>query len=191
LILILKKERKNMSFAELTAIGNIGKVPEVRYSPDGREFCHFSVAVNEGTGKKDKEGKTIKEATWYNVTCTNSLVNLATSYLKKGDSVFVRGKLKVRKYNGANGMDISLDLFATTIQLIPNSRANDNEHDHSQDSGVEPDVDNTDFNPQQYEQELAQAAISKTGNSGSSTSTNPSTSLNNKATVAAAEPKAK
>lgn len=178
-----------MSFAELTAIGNIGKVPEVRYSPDGREFCHFSVAVNEGTGKKDKEGKTIKETTWYNVTCTNSLVNLATSYLKKGDSVFVRGKLKVRKYSGSNGMDISLDLFATTIQLMQNSRANDNEHDHSYDSSVDADVDNTDFNPQQYEQEIAQAASAKASNPNT-TSNNASTSdtTNNRATTA---PKAK
>lgn len=175
-----------MSFAELTAIGNVGKVPEVRYSPDGREFCHFSVAVNEGTGKKDKEGKTIKETTWYNVTCTNSLANLATTYLKKGDSVFVRGKLKARKYNGANGMDISLDLFATTIQLMPNSRTNDNEHDHSHNT-VDGEIDNTDFNPEQYEQELAQTVNAKSGNGGDN-SANPSPSLNNKATAA---PKAK
>jgi len=177
-----------MSFAELTAIGNVGKVPEVRYSPDGREFCHFSVAVNEGTGKKDKDGKTIKETTWYNVTCINSLVNLATTYLKKGDSVFVRGKLKVRKYSGSNGMDVSLDLFATTIQLMPNSRAN--EHD-----SVDAETDNTDFNPEQYEQEIAQelahAAGSKTTGSNTlnvsrnfSPNPSPSPSPSNKATVA-------
>ena len=184
-----------MSFSEHTAMGNVGKVPEVRYSADGREFCHFSVAVNEGTGKKDKDGKTIKETTWYNVTCINSLVNLATTYLKKGDSVFVRGKLKARKYNGANGMDISLDLFAKTIQLMPNSRANDNEHDHSQDSSVDADVDNTDFNPEQYEQEIAQelahAAGSKTTGSNTlnaspnlSPNPSPSSSPSNKATAA-------
>ncbi len=150
-----------MSFSELTAIGNIGKPPEVTYNTEGREFCHFSIAVNEGTGKKDKEGKTIKDTIWYNVTCVGSLVNIAISYLKKGDSVFVRGKLKVRKYNGANGMDVSLELFANTIHLLPNNRANENQHGHIDDGSVV-ETDNTDFNPEEYEQELVQSPSSKT-----------------------------
>src|SRR5690349_7227023 len=79
-LILDERKRGNMSFAETTAMGNVGKVPEVRYSAEGKEYCHFSVAVNENTGKKDKDGKAIREVTWFNITCVGSLVNVATSF---------------------------------------------------------------------------------------------------------------
>jgi single-strand DNA-binding protein len=169
-----------MSFAELTAIGNVGKSPEVRYSPEGKKFCHFSVASNEGVGKKDKEGNNIKETTWFNVTCTGNLVNVATNFLKKGDSVFIRGKLKVRKYNSSNGMEVSLDLFATTIHLMPNNRANESSSNGF--ASAFDDEDPTDFNPEQYEEESEKLSLATSSNS-SNPSPNPK-STSNKATAA-------
>ena len=151
-----------MSFAELMIMGNVGKTPEVRYSPSGTQFCHFSVANNDTM--KDKQGNKLKETTWFNVTCTGSLGDIAVKYLQKGDSVLVRGKLKVRKYNGNNGMDVSLDVFATTIHLMPNTKnENGDAHDaHEGDEVVDTDEveDPTDFNPQKYEKQ-AQAMAKK------------------------------
>ena len=151
-----------MSFAELMIMGNVGKTPEVRYSPSGTQFCHFSVANNDTM--KDKQGNKLKETTWFNVTCVGSLGDIAVKYLQKGDSVLVRGKLKVRKYNGNNGMDVSLDVFATTIHLMPNTKnENGDAHDaHEGDEVVDTDEveDPTDFNPQKYEKQ-AQAMAKK------------------------------
>ena len=144
-----------MSFAELMIMGNVGKTPEVRYSPSGTQFCHFSVANNDTM--KDKQGNKLKETTWFNVTCTGSLGDIAVKYLQKGDSVLVRGKLKVRKYNGNNGMDVSLDVFATTIHLMPNTKNEngDAQDAHEGDEVVDTDEveDPTDFNPQKYEKQ--------------------------------------
>jgi len=153
-----------MSFAELMIMGNVGKTPEVRYSPSGTQFCHFSVANNDTM--KDKQGNKLKETTWFNVTCTGSLGDIAVKYLQKGDSVLVRGKLKVRKYNGNNGMDVSLDVFATTIHLMPNTKNEnaDAQDAHEGDEVVDTDEveDPTDFNPQKYEKQAQQAqAVAK------------------------------
>jgi len=149
-----------MSFAELMVMGNVGKTPEVRYSPSGTQFCHFSVANNDTT-MKDKQGNKLKETTWFNVTCTGSLGDIAVKYLQKGDSVLVRGKLKVRKYNGNNGMDVSLDVFATTIHLMSNTR-NENGDAYEGAEVVEGDEveDPTSFTPEKYEKQ-AQAMAKK------------------------------
>lgn len=173
-----------MSFAELTAIGNVGKSPEVRYSPEGREFCHFSVAANEAIGKKDKEGNNIKETTWFNVTCTGNLVNVATNFLKKGDSVFIRGKLKARKYNSSNGMEVSLDLFATTIHLLPNNRANESSSNSFASAFDEEDP--TDFNPEHYEEESEKLSLATSSSNPSPNPSLSSKSANNRATAAPA-----
>ncbi len=137
-----------MSFAEISLIGNVGKPPELKYSPQGKEFCAFSVAVNDGS-MKDKDGKKVKQTTWFNVTCVGSLANVALGYVKKGEQVFLRGKLNARKFNGTNGTDVSLDIFATTIHLIGNGKHSDESHDEE---------DNTDFEPEKYEKELAASA---------------------------------
>ena len=153
-----------MSFAELMIMGNVGKTPEVRYSPSGTQFCHFSVANNDTM--KDKQGNKLKETTWFNVTCVGSLGDIAVKYLQKGDSVLVRGKLKVRKYNGNNGMDVSLDVFATTIHLMPNTKNEngDAQDAHEGDEVVDTDEveDPTSFTPEKYEKQAQQAqAVAK------------------------------
>lgn len=134
-----------MSFAEISLIGNVGKPPEIKSNPQGKEFCCFTVAVNENAGK-DKQGNKIKETTWFNISCIGSLADVALEYVKKGEQVFLRGKLKASKYNSNHGMDVSLNVFATTIHLINNNKHTNESHDEE---------DNTDFNPEQYEQEIA------------------------------------
>ncbi|KAF0250048.1 MAG: hypothetical protein FD167_559, partial [bacterium] len=110
---------------------------------EGREFCHFSIAVNEGTGKKDKEGKTIKDTTWYNATCVGNIADLAMAYLKKGYSVYLEGMPSTHLFNGSKGVEISNDIFITNLQLLPKQKAkNNDEPEHPED-----------FNSQQYEQE--------------------------------------
>ena len=127
-----------MSFARVTLMGRLGRNPEVRNGSDGKEFCGFSLATSYSY--KDKQGEKQTDTVWYNITCPQNLATTAKNHLQKGDKVYVEGRLNPRKFNTDKGLDISLDVFASNIQLLPNSRVADGE-------------DATDFDAEKYEQE--------------------------------------
>jgi single-strand DNA-binding protein len=126
-----------MSFARVTLMGRLGKNPEVRNGSDGKEFCGFSLATSYSY--KDKQGEKQTDTVWYNITCPQNLATIAKNHLQKGDKVYVEGRLNPRKFNTDKGLDISLDVFASNIQLLPNTRVAEGE--------------DTDFDPEKYEQE--------------------------------------
>ena len=127
-----------MSFARVTLMGRLGRNPEVRNGSDGKEFCGFSLATSYSY--KDKQGEKQTDTVWYNVTCSQNLATTAKNHLQKGDKVYIEGRLNPRKFNTDKGLDISLDVFASNIQLLPNTRVAEGE-------------DATEFDTDKYEQE--------------------------------------
>lgn len=92
-------------------IGNVGKAPEVRYSPSGDAICNFSVAVNESW--KDKNTGEKKETTeWVRIVAYRKLAEICGEYLKAGSPVWVQGKLKTRKWQDK---ETGADRYATEI----------------------------------------------------------------------------
>lgn len=67
-------------------IGYLGKDPEARYTPDGKQIATFSVGVSEKRGEE-------KVTSWYQITAWEKLAEIAHEYLKKGMKVFIEGKL--------------------------------------------------------------------------------------------------
>jgi single-strand DNA-binding protein len=101
-----------MSYAKVTLIGNSGRDPEVRFTPDGRALANTSIAVT----RKTKAGE---ETDWYRVTFGGKLGEIAGEYLKKGRQVYVEGRLKLNKYNDREGIERhSLDVDATELQML-------------------------------------------------------------------------
>jgi len=101
-----------MSYAKVTLIGNLGRDPEVRFTPDGRALATTSIAVT----RKTKAGE---ETDWYRVTFGGKLGEIAGEYLKKGRQVYVEGRLKLNKYNDREGIERhSLDVDATELQML-------------------------------------------------------------------------
>jgi single-strand DNA-binding protein len=101
-----------MSYAKVTLIGNLGRDPEVRFTPDGRALANTSIAVT----RKTKAGE---ETDWYRVTFGGKLGEIAGEYLKKGRQVYVEGRLKLNKYNDREGIERhSLDVDATELQML-------------------------------------------------------------------------
>jgi len=78
-------------------IGNLGKDPEIRYTQSGGAVANFSVAVTEKW--KDKQGNLLEKTEWVNVTLWEKLAELAQSYLKKGSSVYIEGKLQTSSWD--------------------------------------------------------------------------------------------
>ena len=77
-------------------IGNLGKDPEVKTTPNGNNVCNFSLATSEKY--KDKAGEIIENTEWHNIVLWNQLADLAGKYLTKGSQIYLEGKIKTRSY---------------------------------------------------------------------------------------------
>lgn len=85
------------SLNKVMLIGRLGKDPEYKTFGSGNGVCNFSVATSESY--KDKTTGEKKETTyWHNISIWGSLADVATKYLKKGDQVYLEGKLTNRSY---------------------------------------------------------------------------------------------
>lgn len=84
-------------------IGNLGRDPEVRHLESGTTVAKFSVATNESYKDKSGEWQTLTE--WHNVVAWRGLAQRVERDLKKGNMVFVEGKLTTRKWQDQNGND--------------------------------------------------------------------------------------
>ncbi len=99
-------------------VGNLGKDPETRYSPDGGVITTCSIATTESW--KDKATGERKEATeWHRVVFYNKLAEIAGEYLKKGRSVYIEGKLKTRKWTDKEGVEkYTTEVVASEMQML-------------------------------------------------------------------------
>ncbi len=85
-------------------IGNLGKDPEVRYTPGGDAVANITLATSESW--KDKNTGEQKEKTeWHRVVFFGKLAEIVGQYLKKGSKVYIEGKLQTRKWQDKNGQD--------------------------------------------------------------------------------------
>ena len=73
-------------------LGNLGKDPEVRYLDNGVAVANFSLATTENY--KNKQGERVSQTEWHNVVFWRGLAEVAEKYLKKGDSIYLEGKLE-------------------------------------------------------------------------------------------------
>ncbi|NJM15095.1 MAG: single-stranded DNA-binding protein [Bacteroidales bacterium] len=90
-----------MSVNKVILVGNLGKDPEVRYLDNGTPVCRFSVATNETY--KNKAGEKVTNTEWHNVVLWRGLAEVAEKFLKKGNMVYVEGKLQTRAWDDKDG----------------------------------------------------------------------------------------
>lgn len=109
-----------MSYQSITIVGNVGRDPEMRYTPTGKAVTNFSVAVNERRGEEDV-------ATWFKVTCWNGLAETVNQYLMKGSLVLVEGRISVESWSDRNGRPQStLTITANTVRFLSRATADEN-----------------------------------------------------------------
>jgi len=99
-------------------IGNLGKDPEVRYSPNGGAVTTITLATSESW--KDKNtGEQVDKTEWHRVVFFRRLAEVAGEYLKKGSKVFIEGKLQTRKWQDQNGQDrYTTEIVANEMQML-------------------------------------------------------------------------
>jgi single-strand DNA-binding protein len=90
------------SLNKVMLIGNLGKDPEVRTIPSGVKVANFSIATSESYTGKD--GNRVEKTEWHNIVMWRGLAEVAEKYLKKGNPVFIEGKLQTRSWDDQNGV---------------------------------------------------------------------------------------
>jgi len=85
------------SVNKVILIGNLGKDPEVKYTPNGTAIAKFSLATNERY--KDKEGNWQDRTEWHNIVAWQRLAEIAGEYLKKGRPVYIEGRIQTRSWD--------------------------------------------------------------------------------------------
>ncbi len=102
---------------KIILIGNLGRDPEMSYTPNGLAVTKFSIAVTRN--EKNANGERIKETDWYNITAFRQLAETCNTYLKKGNKVYVEGRISQRKYTDRNGVErISLDVILSEMENV-------------------------------------------------------------------------
>jgi single-strand DNA-binding protein len=107
------------SLNKVTLIGNLGRDPETRYTPDGSAITNLSIATTSSW--KDKAtGEKKEETEWHRLVFYNRLAEIAGEYLKKGSSIYVEGRLKTRKWQDKEtGQDkYSTDIVVDQMQML-------------------------------------------------------------------------
>ena len=101
-------------YQKLIIIGNLGRDPEMRYTPDGKPNTTFSVATSRKAGDKD-------ETTWFRVSVWGNQAEPCNQYLRKGSKVLVEGRLKaeINVYQRKDGSyAASYDVTADTVRFL-------------------------------------------------------------------------
>jgi single-strand DNA-binding protein len=125
-------------YQKIVVVGNLGRDPEMRYTPSGQAVTNFNVATNhQYTGN---DGQLVKETTWFRVSVWGRQAEACNQYLRQGSKVLVEGRLRAdqatggpkiwTKQDGSPGA--SFEITANTVRFL-SSRQDDEAY---QASGV-------------------------------------------------------
>ena len=106
------------SVNKVILIGNLGRDPEVRYTPSNLAICTISIATTRNSKNRDS-GDRMEETEWHRVVFFDRLAEIAGEYLKKGRSVYVEGRLRTRKWQDKDGKDqYTTEIVAEQMQML-------------------------------------------------------------------------
>jgi single-strand DNA-binding protein len=106
------------SVNKVILLGNCGRDPEIRYMPSGGAVANISIATS--SKRKDKNsGEMIEDTQWHRVQFFDRLAEIVGEYVKKGQPLYVEGRLKYGKYTDKDGIERNtVDIIATEMQLL-------------------------------------------------------------------------
>lgn len=106
------------SLNKVMVIGNLGRDPEVKYTPSGAAVCNVSVASTR-SWKDKNSGDKVEETEWHRVVFYDKLAEIVGQYAKKGTSMYVEGRLKTRKWADKDGKDqYTTEIVGDQMQLL-------------------------------------------------------------------------
>jgi single-strand DNA-binding protein len=106
------------SVNKVILLGNLGRDPELRYTPSGQPVANFTVATNESWTKKDGSGRE-ERTEWHRIVAWGRTAELCAQYLAKGRTVYIEGRLQTREWENKEGQkQRTTEIVANTVQFI-------------------------------------------------------------------------
>ena len=107
------------SVNKVIVLGNLGRDPEVRFTPNGSAVCNISIATTR-SWKNKESGDKVEETEWHRVVLYDRLAEIAGEFLRKGRPVYIEGRLKTRKWTSEkdNIERYSTEIVAESMQLL-------------------------------------------------------------------------
>jgi single-strand DNA-binding protein len=98
-------------------IGNLGKDPEIRYTPSGLGVANFNIATSETWTNKEGEKETRTE--WHRIVAFGKLAEICGEYLSKGKQVYIEGRIQTRDWEDQNGVKrYTTEIVANQMQML-------------------------------------------------------------------------
>ncbi|GGK84486.1 single-stranded DNA-binding protein [Rufibacter glacialis] len=105
------------SINKVILIGNLGKDPEVRHLEGGVAVARFPLATSETF--KDKNGERQERTEWHNIVVWRGLAEVAEKYVKKGQSVYIEGRIRTNSYQDKDGVQrYSTEIVADNMTML-------------------------------------------------------------------------
>lgn len=99
-------------------IGNLGRDPETRYTPNGTLVCTVSLATTNAWTDK-QSGDRVEESEWHRVVFFGRLAEVVAEYMRKGRPLYVEGRLRTRKWQDKDGRDVyTTEIVASEMQML-------------------------------------------------------------------------
>jgi single-strand DNA-binding protein len=103
---------------KIMLIGNLGRDPEMSYTPAGKAITKFSLAVNRRSRDRDT-GESREETQWFYIVAWDRLAETCSNYLHKGSKVYIEGRMTSRKYTNKDNVEVTAwDVVATDMQFL-------------------------------------------------------------------------
>lgn len=114
-----------MSVNKVILIGNVGKDPDVRYLDTGVAVATFSLATTDRAYTLQNGTQVPERTEWHNIVLWRGLAQTAEKYVRKGDKLYIEGKIRSRFYDDQNGIKRTIvEIFADNMEMLtPRSAA--------------------------------------------------------------------
>ena len=125
-------------------IGNLGREPELRYTPSGRPVTTFPVAVSRTW--KGNNGENRSDTEWFKIVAWGKLAEICKEYLNKGQQVYIEGRLQTRQWDDKEGQKrTTVELIATEMTMLGDRREKNQTEDNNAPNDFSPDIDEDEF----------------------------------------------
>ena len=108
-----------MSVNKVILIGNVGKDPDVRYLDTGIAVATFSLATTDRAYTLQNGTQVPERTEWHNIVLWRGLAQTAEKYVRKGDKLYIEGKIRNRSYDDQNGIKRTIvEIFADNMEML-------------------------------------------------------------------------
>ena len=130
-----------MGINKVILVGNVGKDPEVRHLDNGVAVASFSLATSETY--KNKDGQKVTNTEWHNIVVWRGLADVAEKYVKKGNPLYIEGKIRTRSWDDKDGNKRYItEIIADNMQMLGSKQSNEEAAASTPENASAPDIEN-------------------------------------------------